>query len=37
MATEVTVGQYAAFVAATGYVRPAVPNYRRRPIIPPST
>ena len=27
LATEVTVGQYAAFVAATGYAPPAAPDY----------
>ena len=34
MATEVTVGQYAAFVAATGYARPAVPDYPQAPDHP---
>ena len=34
MATEVTVGQYATFVAATGYERPAVPDYPQAPDHP---
>ena len=34
MATEVTVGQYAAFVAATGYARPAFPDYPQAPDHP---
>ena len=34
MATEVTVGQYSAFVAATGYQRPAVPDYPQAPDHP---
>ena len=33
-ATEVTVGQYAAFVAASGRARPAVPDYAQAPDHP---
>ena len=34
MATEVTVGQYGAFVAATGYERPQSPDFPQEPDHP---